>query len=276
MASLAAAQVDAYLDRIGLDPTEVRGTDRDRMLVAELQSAHVHHVPFENLGIVGDPFTDDGRGSARVSLAVEDLYAKIVERHRGGYCYELNGLFTALLDGLGFDVDRAAAMILPEDGDPDTPANHHVIVAHLEEDYVVDVGMAVPQMRHPTPLTGAATTRDGTGVRWRVRASDRPQYRLQAEYQRGEEAWTPRHVFDPTPRPFSYFHASNDYLSQAPESLFTTNAFAFIQTQTGYKELRTDTYTVAEQGEVEEREITPDEWYDRLETEFGIEELRRD
>src|SRR6188474_3432296 len=88
--------IAAYLERIDyrgpLDPTAET--------LRRLQVAHLRAVPFENLSIhAGEPITlEDGA-----------LFEKIVERRRGGFCYEVNGLFAALLRGLGFEVSMLAA-----------------------------------------------------------------------------------------------------------------------------------------------------------------------
>ena len=88
--------IKAYLERINyrgsLEPTAET--------LRELQVAHLLAVPFENLSIhAGQP----------IVLEDEALFAKIVERRRGGFCYEANGLFAALLRALGFPVRMLSA-----------------------------------------------------------------------------------------------------------------------------------------------------------------------
>ena len=82
----------AYLRRIGVTdpvPSDVQG-------LRVLHRAHQMTVPFENLSI---------HLSEQISLAEDDLVAKIVTARRGGFCYELNGLFALLLETLGAEVD---------------------------------------------------------------------------------------------------------------------------------------------------------------------------
>lgn len=269
MWALSPKKVERYLERIQVDPATVGQAEPTRELLKRLQSAHVRHVPFENLSIVGDPFADTvGPG---VSLDQGDLFEKLVERERGGYCFELNGLFTSLLDALGFDVHRAAAMILPEDGEPSVPANHHVIIARLDGEYVVDVGQGAPRMRQPVPLDGTETVCDESGVAWRVVTNDRPQYRLTAELRIGVQDWNPRFVFDPTPRDLSYFAAANTYLSTAPESPFTNNVIVSLDTADGWKDLKRETIEYVEADDRTEQAISPGEWHDVLAEEFGLE-----
>jgi N-hydroxyarylamine O-acetyltransferase len=95
METLTDQQRDRYLERIGV----AGGLDAD---LDELQFAHLQHVPFENLSIhLGDP----------IELTTAALYEKIVTRRRGGFCYELNGLFSRLLVSLGHDVELLAACV---------------------------------------------------------------------------------------------------------------------------------------------------------------------
>lgn len=268
MAALTPTQVDRYLERIGLDPTTVRDLDLDTPCLTTLQTAHATHIPFENLSIVGDPFTDTpGPG---ISLDRQAIYAKLIDRERGGYCFELNGLFTTLLTALGFDVHRAAAMVIPNSGDHRTPANHHIAIVSLDTEYVVDVGMGSPRMRHPTPLDGTPTDSDDAHVTWRIRETDRPQYRYRAEYRIGDGEWEPRHDFDPTPREFTYFQAANDYLANAPESPFTSGPVVERGTPDGWIELQRDTFTRVTRGDTTEREIDAEDWYQLLESEFHL------
>lgn len=101
---MAEVDSDRYLHRIGYHgaggPTLAN--------LAALQRAHLETVPFENLDIYYGP---------GVGLDTETAVHKVVERRRGGWCFELNSAFAALLESLGFEVTRVAAEVLL-DGDP--------------------------------------------------------------------------------------------------------------------------------------------------------------
>jgi len=213
-----------YLRRVGVDPGRVTTSLES---LHRLQRAHVEAVPFENLSIVGDPFAK-GRGEG-VTLDPDALYEKVVGRERGGYCFELNGLFHGLLRELGFDADRVAACVLEADGSVGTPANHHTNVVHLDRRYVVDVGLAVPPLRRPLPLDGSVRT-DRAGVDWRVVDSDRPDADYLTRFRKPGGEWTDRYVLQKRPRELSYFGASCDYLSTAPESPFTGDPVVTVGT----------------------------------------------
>lgn len=262
---MARRDSDPYLRRIGVDPGSVGGPDRDT--VERLQRAHVTAVPFETLAITGDPFGN--RGGDGVSLEVADCYAKIVERGRGGFCYELNGLFGWLLADLGFEFDRVAAMVL-SGGDPSTPANHLTHVVSLDRRYVVDVGIGGPLMRRPLPLDGQART-DAAGVTWRVVPSDRPDVDYVTQYRRpGEDRWSDMYVFADVHRERHFFEATCEYLSTAPESPFTGDPLALTPTERGHLKLSGTTLTRVVDGEESERELDEQEWYGVLEDEFGL------
>ncbi len=141
--------VDAYLRRIGLasrPPVDAEG-------LRALQVAHLQTVPFENLDIL------TGR---RISLTLADIEAKVVGAHRGGFCYELNGLFAALLKELGFRVSMLAAEVRsPETGAWGPPFDHLVLRVDLDEPWLVDVGFG-DGCPEPLPLRDGAAVRDGS------------------------------------------------------------------------------------------------------------------
>ncbi len=255
--------IAAYLNRLGVAPQTIGALDVETL--GRLQRAHVTTIPFENLSIVGDPHGEwEGPG---VSLAPPPLYDKIVDRNRGGYCFELNGLFHELLVALGYEVDRCAARIVSA---LQTPANHHVNLVHLEQSYLVDVGTGPPMLRTPLPLNGAPRT-DTAGITWRVAESDRPDTRYRVERRRpGETEWTGRYVFTPMPRPLSYFGPANEYLQSAPESPFTGAPIVARSTPGGYVKLSADALLVRRPNERDERSVSAAAWPDVLEREFGL------
>jgi N-hydroxyarylamine O-acetyltransferase len=120
---------DRYLQRIGISPQTGPPTVE---LLAALQLAHIIHVPFENLHVF------HARG---VRTDLDWSYPKIVEQRRGGWCFELNGCFGALLGDVGFDVDYISCRVWGE-ADGWGPALDHLgLVVHLDgERWFVDVG----------------------------------------------------------------------------------------------------------------------------------------
>ena len=117
--------VDAYLERIGFG-----GQPRiDLDSLAALQLAHLSTVPFENLDVVS-------RTPVRTDL--EWSIDKIVTQRRGGWCFEVNGAFAALLEALGFDVKLLGAAVLL--GGPSRVIDHVALEVRADQPYLVDVG----------------------------------------------------------------------------------------------------------------------------------------
>ncbi len=82
-------KVAKYLKRLNVK----KEVQADLASLAYLQNQHLLTVPFENLDVMNKVY---------IPLAVDTFYQKIVENQRGGFCYELNGLFQWLLNQLGF------------------------------------------------------------------------------------------------------------------------------------------------------------------------------
>jgi N-hydroxyarylamine O-acetyltransferase len=172
MEPLSGEQRDRYLERIGL----VGRPDAD---LAELQFAHLQRVPFENLSIhLGEP----------IELTTAALYDKIVVRRRGGFCYELNGLFSRLLVSLGHEVDLLSASVYTPLGRT-VPFDHMVLRVG---DLFVDVGFGRHSAR-PLRIDTDGDQSDLFGT-FRVVAAERgdldvlrdgePQYRAELRPRR--------------------------------------------------------------------------------------------
>lgn len=131
---LTEEQIDKYLARIGMQRPE----KLDKQYLDKLVLAHQCSVVFENLDICAY--------DRPISLAIADLFDKIVNRGRGGYCFELNGLFVKLLQGLGYDAYSCACRGTM--GSIDTPgaAMHRGNVVRLSDGKRVfcDVGYGGP------------------------------------------------------------------------------------------------------------------------------------
>lgn len=204
-APLGPAQVAAYLTRIGARSPE--GTDAATLRA--LHRAHVMAVPFENVDIV------DGRG---LRLTVPELFDKVVTRRRGGYCFELNGLFAALLRSLGFDVVMVAASGESSAG-PGSDLDHLrlLVTDDAAQRWVVDVGNGA-SWPAPLPLQDGAeidlghahvrVTRDDDGWWTWTRATD------------GDD-WQREWRFDEQPRELSEFAPRSRWHESSPDSPFS-------------------------------------------------------
>jgi N-hydroxyarylamine O-acetyltransferase len=142
--------VGAYLDRIGA----TRPARLDAAALRELQLRHLLAVPFENLSIhLGED----------IVLEEPALVAKIVDRRRGGFCYELNGAFAALLSALGFRVTMLAARVLLDPARIRPLFDHLALRVDLPEPWLVDVGFG-SFCRYPLRLDRAGDQPDPDGT----------------------------------------------------------------------------------------------------------------
>jgi len=124
--SLSDETVDLYLARIGLDSAPAVNIEG----LTALQRAHLSTVPFENLDIFAE---------VTVRTDLEWSIDKIVNRNRGGWCFELNGAFAALLEALGYSVARLGAAVLL-DG-PNVIIDHLTLEVSVDSSiFLVDVG----------------------------------------------------------------------------------------------------------------------------------------
>lgn len=118
----------AYLDRIRYDGP----LHRDLATLAALHRAHLFAIPYENL--------DVQLGNA-VTTSLPQVFDKIVTGRRGGWCYEMNGLFGWALGELGFKVTRCAGAVMREDRGDEAVGNHLVLKVVLDEGvFLADVG----------------------------------------------------------------------------------------------------------------------------------------
>ena len=110
-------QIGVVFTRIGME-CPVLPVQADRELLSEIMYRYAAAVPYENLDILaGIP----------LSLEEADLYDKIVLRHRGGYCFEINGFLTAFLRSLGYEVTEYMARYLR--GESGIPMRRHRVLA---------------------------------------------------------------------------------------------------------------------------------------------------
>lgn len=128
----------AYLQRIGFE-----GVARpDLKTLRELQRVHVNTVPFENL---------DVQLRRPIGLDLLASFEKIVRRRRGGWCFELNGVFGWALQAIGFEVVRMSAGVMREHLGDVQMGNHLCLLVRLDRGYLADVGFG-GSLSQPLPV----------------------------------------------------------------------------------------------------------------------------
>ena len=197
-----------YLARIGysgpLDPT-----------IETLQGLHFAHatrIPFENLDILL------GRG---IALDLKSLQAKLVTGHRGGYCFEQNTLFAAVLESLGFAVTRLAARVR-FGSNAIRPRSHMLLsVAVDSEPWLADVGFGGEGLLYPIRLNEKDGVRQG---QWRFRVyAEGEVHALQSLHADG---WFDLYAFTLEPQFPVDFVVSNHFTSTYPHSPFVRSLIA--------------------------------------------------
>lgn len=228
-----------------------------------LHLAHLRAVPFENLDILlGRPIVLDEAA----------LFAKIVRRRRGGFCYELNGLFAALLRDLGFAVTLLAAQFPREAGQTAPEEDHLVLLAHAvdsAEPWLVDVGAGRGSFVVPLRTTTTAKQpQPAADASFRLIPENERQRLLRRE--RGGP-WEPSYSFTWRARTLADFEAGSLYHQTSPDSHFPRQRICSLLTPSGRITLSERRLITTAGGQRSEREL-PDETAYRaaLQVHFGI------
>ncbi|MFE0102656.1 arylamine N-acetyltransferase [Streptomyces sp. NPDC059009] len=246
---------DAYLARIGYE-----GSPKpDLESLRTLHRAHVAAVPFENLEIMlGRP----------VLLDLEALQDKLVRRRRGGYCYEQNLLFAAVLERTGFAVTGLGARVRA--GATAMRAVTHMIlkVEADGEEWLCDVGFGAEGLLEPIRLRDGEEARQGT---WRfgLVAEEGGVKALRTLHHDG---WFDIYGFTLEPRFTVDYVLMNHYTSTHPKSAFTRRPVIQRAAPGVRRSLVGARLTVTRPGgEVEERDVAEGELKDVVVQEFGVE-----
>ena len=249
--------VGAYLERIGFDGEP----EPDAGALRELHRAHLLTVPFENLDIhLGRP----------IVLEVPALERKLAGERRGGFCYELNGAFSALLRALGYKVSLLQARVRKADGPSFGPPFDHLLLRvecpGSPEPWLADVGFG-DSFLEPLRLEVGREQADPTG-RYRIEEAggDLALLRLAAG-----GAWDAEHRFGTYAHELASFRAMCRYHQTSPRSPFTQRRVCSLATPTGRRTLRDDRLIVTDGGRRSERPIDgEDAFHEALSEHFGV------
>lgn len=200
-------QVQAYLDRIGF-----AGAPRaDLETLRALHRGHLRAIPYENFDVqFGRPMTLDAAAA----------FEKIVTARRGGWCYEMNGLFAAVLRQIGFSVTEMAGAVMRGDRGEIAHGNHLVLRVDLDRPYIADVGFG-DGVLEPVPMQPGGHHCEGYDFR----------------LERLDDGWLRFHnhtfggaaYFDFRDEPANPAQLATtcQWLATSPQSVFTQTALAF-------------------------------------------------
>lgn len=244
--------LDAYCGRIG----HAHSAAADLDTLRELHRRHVGSVPFENLDIqLGMP----------IILELEQLVEKIVHRRRGGYCFEQNTLFLAVLRELGFEARPYEARVRLGSTEP-RPRTHMLIGVDVGgAEYLADVGFGGDGVLEPLPMDGTTVVQGGRSYRVRSEGGERV---LQLEQAQG---WLDLYAFVPESRPAVDFEMANHFTSTHPLSPFVRTLTVQLSRPDERHILRNRSYVVVREGGSEERALEEREVLSLIRERFGLD-----
>lgn len=251
--------VDTYLERICYPGSREPTADT----LCNLQLQHLYHVPFENLDI-----------ARKVPIVLDRaaLYEKIVVHRRGGFCYEVNGMFSWLLTELGFDVTLLSARDMAEDGTLGLEFDHLTLLVKCPADpipatpWLADVGWG-DTFRQPLRLDLSGDQAQGTRT---YRIESHGEYRTLMQ-SHNDNVWEKQYHFTLQPRAFSDFEPMCRYHQTSPESIFTRKSMITLALPNGRVTLNADRFILTLDGQRSETPVTSPEAYNtHLQDAFGI------
>lgn len=219
--------LDAYLDRIDYHRT----LDPGGPTLIGLHRAHVAAIAFENLDIIL------GRG---IGVDLDSVQTKLVNDRRGGYCYEHALLFAAVLERIGFTVDRLLARIGHDPHQP-RPRTHMTLrVSHDDTQWLADVGFGAGLLEPlPWDETGEPHTQDG----WTYRLTTADEGWI--VQQRLPHGWTDLYSFTEEPQHASDVVMANHFTSTHRSSPFVDQPVVMRKAGAVYHRLRGRELTTA-------------------------------
>ena len=218
-----------YLNRIGYSGD----VSPNHVTLTALMSHQLQSVPFENTTVQAGKIP---------SLIPEDIYTKIVTDSRGGYCYEVNGLFAMALTAVGFEWYFAGArpMFYPTR----RPKTHMVVIVTIEgKNYLCDTGFGGYGLREPMRISHEEHA-DQNGDRFLLELRD-GEYVLTSLVN---DEWTLQYSFALTPQEWIEFSLSNYFNATHPDTIFTQKKLAVMQSATGRKILMDNSLKIIDNG----------------------------
>lgn len=249
---------EKYLERLHYDGAR----EPNASTLRALHIVHLFHVPFENLDI---------HLERKIVLEHDALFEKIVTRKRGGFCYEVNGMFAWLLRELGFTVTLLSARDVKPDGAVGPEYDHLTLLvkcpadAQPETRWLADVGWGDSFVE---PLLLDVETEQPQGLRaYRIERADEFHFLWQRNY---DGAWERQYRFTLQPRAFSEFEAMCEYHQTSPLSSFTRRRIITRATPRGRVSLDETRLILTKDGAREERAVAEHERAAVLWEHFGV------
>jgi N-hydroxyarylamine O-acetyltransferase len=247
---------EKYLQRINVDKSDISLNTES---LKYLQKQHLLNVPFENLDI---------HWKRPIILDTEKFYKKIVKEKRGGFCYELNGLFGELLNEIGFSSRLISARVATAKGNFSAEYDHLAILTKIDsEDFLVDVGFG-DFTAEPLKFVLDAQQPDKNGV-FLIRKFDGEYFEVS---KKDSDVWKSEYIFKDLERDLAEFAGMCNFHQTSPESHFTRGKVCSLMTIDGRKTLTDKKFIETKTGAKNETEIHSEvEFNEILGREFSIQ-----
>jgi N-hydroxyarylamine O-acetyltransferase len=242
-----------YFDRINFSGD----AKADIATITKIMRCQLFSVPFENL---------DVQAGKIVSLVPEEIVDKIIVRNRGGYCFEVNGLFAMALEALGVPYQFVAArpMMYPVR----KPKTHMAIIVRADgEEWLCDLGFGSYGIRAPIRLSLLDAEIKQDFDTYMLSKENEREYLLQAFV---EEKWTDQYSFDLSPQEWIDFTPANYLSSTHPEAIFVQKLVVILHNPKGRESLFGNTLKSVTDGRVEKQTIRPEHTESILSSRFGL------
>lgn len=237
-----------YLSSIGFDGE----VSPDVATLTQLVQKQLRSIPFENTEV---------QAGRIPSMVPEDIVDKVLGRGRGGYCYEINGVFAMALTAIGFEWYFAGArpMFYPMR----RPKTHMVVIVRIKgSDYLCDTGFGGYALRAPMMIEEGEAVQDGD--RFRMELID-GEYVVSSLVQ---DEWQRQYGFALQPQEWIEFSLANYFNATHPDTIFTQKKLAIMQTPKGRKILVDNELKLIEDGKLELLKV---EYESALKEYFGLE-----
>lgn len=224
----------------------------------KIHKLHLYNIPFENLDI---------HYGKKIILDKNHLSGKILHSGRGGYCYELNGLFYFLLKELGYNVKMHSARVNDGKGGWGKEFDHLVLSVELDGLWLADVGFG-DNFIEPIRVFERSIQRDRNGS-YLINEYDDNYLKLSRSSDK--ESFTDEYIFTLTERNWKDFENMNVYHQTSPESHFTRNKVCSIAGDSGRITLTDNKLIFTKEGKKEISDVRDeDEFKVNLKKYFGI------
>ncbi len=232
----------AYLQRIGFDGAP----SADLQGVAALMRQQLHTVPFENL---------DVQAGKRIWLTPEHIVEKIIGQGRGGYCYEINGLFSMALTAL--DVPYIWVAARPMFYPARRPKTHMAVVVQLQgRQWLCDLGFGSYGITAPLALDTLNEPVQQGHDQFKLSRQADGDFLLQAWV---DGAWANQYAFDLSPQEWVDFEPANHLNSTHPDAVFVKSLLVIAHHAQGRHILFGQVLKTVANGQVSKRNLLSSE-----------------